>query len=74
MATRKGSDGSGSESDISDNDSDVYKPSNSRYIESSPNNVRNKVTRRRYRREYEKLNDNLSPNFLQSRTRSGNRT
>ena len=70
----KESDCSGSESDISDNDSDVYKPSNNRHSDKSSNNVRYKVTRRRYRREHEKLHNSSSPEFPQSRTRSGNRT
>ena len=63
------SSSSDNESDIPDDDSDIYLPSFSDNSELSHNNV----TRKRYRREPEKLHADLSTNFHfpQSRTRSG---
>ena len=58
-----------SESEITDDDSDIYLPSSSSNYELPLTNV----TRKRYRREPEKLYADLSNNFYfpQSRTRSG---
>ena len=59
--------------DISDDESIIFCPPDNRFIENSPNPLENNVIRKRYRREYESLHDNINFNLPQARTRSGSR-